>query len=102
MENKKALGLAGVAGLGLMLLRRASRGQPSIDFQGRVAIITGGSRGLGLAIARELAAEGARLALLARDANELSRAQDDLAARGADVQVLTCDVRDQADVRRAI
>ena len=102
MENKKALGLAGVASLGLMLLRRASRGHASIDFKGRVAIITGGSRGLGLAIARELAAEGARLALLARDANELKRAQDDLAARSAEVQVLTCDVRDQADVRRAI
>ena len=102
MENRTALGLASAAGLGLMLLRRASRGHSSIDFRERVALITGGSRGLGLAIARELATEGARLALLARDADELERAQTDLAARGAEVQVLTCDVRDQADVQRAI
>jgi NAD(P)-dependent dehydrogenase (short-subunit alcohol dehydrogenase family) len=102
MERKKIIGLANAAGLALMLLRRMSRGRTSIDFRGRVAVITGGSRGLGLALARELAAEGARLALLAREADELDRARDDLAARGAEVLALTCDVRNQADVQRAI
>jgi NAD(P)-dependent dehydrogenase (short-subunit alcohol dehydrogenase family) len=55
-----------------------------------------------LAIARELGIEGARLALLARDADELDRSADDLVARGAEVLALTCDVRKQADIQHAI
>src|SRR5436190_1292283 len=46
----------------------------AIDFAGRTIVISGGSRGLGLELARLFAAEGARLALLARDAGELERA----------------------------
>jgi NAD(P)-dependent dehydrogenase (short-subunit alcohol dehydrogenase family) len=71
-------------------------------FTGQVVAITGGSRGLGLLLAREFAAEGARLALLARDPAALARAEADLAGRGAEVLVLSCDVRDQAAVEDAI
>jgi len=45
---------------------------------GQVALITGGSRGLGLALAREFAREGCRLVFTVRDAQELARAQQDL------------------------
>ena len=64
------------------------------DLFGSVAIITGGSRGLGFLIARELAREGCRLAICARDPDELERARLDLERRGAEVIAIRCDVAD--------
>ena len=64
----------------------------------QVALITGASRGLGLALARELAREGCRLAICARDADELERAAQDLAGRGAEVLAIRCDVSDRNQV----
>jgi NAD(P)-dependent dehydrogenase (short-subunit alcohol dehydrogenase family) len=80
----------------------AVRWSRRIDFRGRVVLITGGSRGLGLVLARQFAEEGARLAICARDPDELSRAVDDLTARGADVLAVTCDVTLQEDVNRMV
>src|SRR5690606_8998482 len=57
------------------------------EFRDKTVLITGGSRGLGLVLARQFAREGARLVLLARDEDELARAKDELCALGA--QVLT-------------
>ncbi|HEX8069735.1 MAG TPA: SDR family NAD(P)-dependent oxidoreductase [Pyrinomonadaceae bacterium] len=87
---------AGLAGLlaARALLRRAR----AFDFAGKVVLITGGSRGLGLVLARELAARGARLAICARDPEELERARADLHGRGADVLAFPCDVTDRAQV----
>ena len=56
-------------GAGAILVRQALRSRRRIDFRGRSVVITGGSRGLGLVLARLLAAEGARLTLLARDSD---------------------------------
>ncbi len=67
-----------------------------------VALVTGGSRGLGLLIARELASRGYRLAICARDSGELAAAESDLAARGGDVLAVRCDVTDQAQVDEMI
>ena len=64
------------------------------DLFGSVAIVTGGSRGLGFLIARELAREGCRLAICARDPDELERARVDLERRGAEVIAIRCDVAD--------
>jgi NAD(P)-dependent dehydrogenase (short-subunit alcohol dehydrogenase family) len=79
-------------------LLRATR---SIDLDGRIAFITGGSRGLGLVLARQLADEGMRLALCARDDAELERARLELAGR-TQVLTLPCDVRERAQVERAV
>ena len=89
---------AGALTLGAALLTRAFRAARTIDFRDKSVLITGGSRGLGLLVARELGAQGARLTLAARDQAELERARDDLAARGIDSQIVACDVgvRDQA------
>jgi len=65
-------------------------------------LITGGSRGLGLVMAREFAREGARLALCARDVDELERARADLMKRGAQAFVVPCDVTDRAQVNEMI
>jgi NAD(P)-dependent dehydrogenase (short-subunit alcohol dehydrogenase family) len=59
---------------------------------GAVAIVTGGSRGLGLATARELGRRGARLVICARDEAELGRAAAGLRACGAEVVPVACDL----------
>lgn len=85
-----ALGVA--AGLVLTRLARPSGG----SFHGQVALVTGGSRGLGLELARELGRRGAAVAICARDADTLDRARADLERRGVDVLALPGDVGDAA------
>src|SRR3989441_8969159 len=83
---------AGAAGAGVAL-RRAF---PSFSFSGKAVLVTGGSRGLGLVMARELSRRGAGLAICARDPAELERARAELAVRDAGVLAITCDVSDPA------
>ncbi len=66
--------------------------------KGKTAVITGGARGLGLAIAREAARRGAKLGLLARSAEELRVAHAEFASAGVPVSTAVCDVRDAASV----
>lgn len=92
---------AGVAAA--MIGSRLLRGRRRIDFAGRVVMITGGSRGLGLVLAREFAAEGARIVLLARDERELDRAKRLLEEEhSAEVLAIPCDIRRRPDVRAAV
>ena len=65
---------------------------------GKTVVITGGARGLGLAIAREAARRGAKLGLLARSAEELRVAHAEFATAGVAVSTAVCDVRDAAAV----
>lgn len=92
---------AGVA-FGAAATARLARARRAIDFAGRVVVITGGSRGLGLVLARQLAAEGAHLCLLARSEDELARAREDLAGSSGELLTISCDVRRRADVRAAV
>jgi 3-oxoacyl-[acyl-carrier protein] reductase len=66
---------------------------------GKIAVVTGASRGIGLAIAERFAAAGARLAICARDDARLSTAAQRLAQLGAQVVAVPCDVARFADVR---
>src|SRR5215813_3473832 len=70
----------------------------------KVAVITGGSRGLGLVLARQICAEGGSVALIARDPSELARAKEDLIRRGGRSEVLTipCDLLDREQIRAAV
>jgi len=70
------------------------------DLRGAVALVTGGSRGLGLALSRELAQQGCRLAICARDESELEAARIDLQLQefGAEVLAIPCDISDQTQV----
>lgn len=99
--RKVAGALAGVAVAGV-LASQALRIHRRWDFRRRVALVTGGSRGLGLVLARQLAKEGARVVILARDAAEIERACCDLARFGTDVVGIACDVRDEFQVSCAI
>jgi NAD(P)-dependent dehydrogenase (short-subunit alcohol dehydrogenase family) len=72
------------------------------DLRGEVALITGGSRGLGLALAEEFGRRGARLAICSRDENELRLARERLAARGFEALAIRCDVSVREDVRAMV
>jgi NAD(P)-dependent dehydrogenase (short-subunit alcohol dehydrogenase family) len=66
-----------------------------IDLRGKVAVVIGGSRGLGLLVAKDLTRRGAKVAIAARDGLELRRAVETL---GGDVRAFPCDVRDRDEV----
>ena len=88
------------AGLGVGLVgREVLRRRRAIDLRGQVVLITGGSRGLGLALAEEFACQGARLVLCARDERELEEARARVAAGGAEVLAVPCDVSDRDQVQ---
>ena len=94
-----ALAGAGVCAAATAAVRWSRR----FDFRGKVVLITGGSRGLGLELAREFAGEGARIAICGRDAEDLHTAVEDLAGRGAaEVLAVPCDVTDQQQVARMV
>ncbi|HEX6739132.1 MAG TPA: SDR family NAD(P)-dependent oxidoreductase, partial [Vicinamibacteria bacterium] len=99
MNTRLALSAAAAAASAAALLLRRSR---PYGFEGRTALITGGSRGLGLLLARELAREGARLALVARDRAALERAAEELRERGAQVLIQVADVRVREQVEEAV
>lgn len=70
--------------------------------KGQVAIVTGGSRGLGRSIAVALAQEGAAVVLAARDGQALNQVATEIEALGREALVVTCDVHNPADAQRLI
>jgi NAD(P)-dependent dehydrogenase (short-subunit alcohol dehydrogenase family) len=86
---------------GALALRAWERRQPW-EFRDKVVLITGGSRGLGLLLARRFAAEGARLALVARTERELEQAAEELRGLGAEVLILPFDLRTAEAARRVV
>ncbi len=105
MENRAKGGwwLATAIGIGTVAAYTfLKKPRPKFDFQNKVVLITGGSRGLGLVLARTLADKGAKIAICARTDAELKRAKQDLETRGADVFKFVCDVRNQSEVKQMI
>src|SRR5438046_2736618 len=74
--------------------------RPKVNLRGQVVLITGGSRGLGLALARTFAREGCRLMLCARDVAELDRAAADLAGAAVEAPTFVSDVPARSPVSR--
>jgi short-subunit dehydrogenase len=95
------LGVGAGAAAGLGLAYWAARRLRRYQLADRTIVITGGSRGLGLALARIFLRRGARVALLARDPEELRRAQEQLGGMGQ-VFVRACDIRDAKQVNEAV
>jgi NAD(P)-dependent dehydrogenase (short-subunit alcohol dehydrogenase family) len=91
----KRLTIAMGATLAARAALRALRAQ---DLTGRTALVTGGSRGLGFALARELAGAGARVGICARGEEALERARERLEDGGAEVLATRCDVSRREEV----
>ena len=100
VPGMRRLAAAMIVPAALVAVSRIARRQP-YRWPGRVVVITGGSRGLGLVLARALTARGARVALLARDEAELARAKASLSPTASAITV-PCDVRDAHQARAAI
>lgn len=95
-----AVASVAAVGAGFALLRKAWSAR--YELAGKTVFITGGSRGLGLVLAREFGKHGARVAICARDQAELTRAASDLQVRGCTVETFACDVTDKSQVENAM
>ncbi len=93
--------LAGALLFGAWLAIRVIR-TSRYSLRDKVAVISGGSRGLGLVLARHICAQGGSVALIARDPDELARAKADLALRGGAVLTIECDLLDARQIQSAV
>src|SRR5262245_17264132 len=72
-----------------------------VTMKDRVAVVTGGSKGIGIAVARRFAGAGAKVAILARRAADLKAAREELGKEGLKVNDYVCDVSKAADIAKA-
>lgn len=95
MTNKTLLW--SLVGLGTALaVRHSQRTRRRFDFLGKTVVVTGGARGLGLVLARQLAREGARLAICSRTQAQLDAAEAELQVYNVPVLAYRCDLTDAA------
>ncbi|QCI64715.1 SDR family NAD(P)-dependent oxidoreductase [Phreatobacter stygius] len=73
-----------------------------LDLKGRVVVITGPAKGMGAAVTRAFAAEGARLSLLGRDIGAITPVADEVRAAGVEAEIFACDITSGADCEAAI
>ncbi|HET9109554.1 MAG TPA: SDR family oxidoreductase [Ktedonobacterales bacterium] len=101
MERQSAARLLAVSvGIGLSVAgARLARALRSANLGGSPTLIVGGSRGLGLALAEEFGMQGARLAICARDADELEEARRKLTARGYETLAIRGDASDRTEAQ---
>lgn len=102
MRIPRILKAAGVALAAAVVVREVLRPLRADSMKGECVFITGGSRGLGLAIAMECAKRGANVAICGRTDDSLERAAERLREYGAEVLPLTCDVRKPQEISDAI
>jgi NAD(P)-dependent dehydrogenase (short-subunit alcohol dehydrogenase family) len=100
--NKKIL-WAATGGIGCMLAARALvRRFREYDLRNKTVLITGGSRGLGLIMARQMLQQGAHVAIIARDGPELTRARNYLEPDDERVLSVACDITDRDQVEAMV
>jgi short-subunit dehydrogenase len=90
------------AGITAWAVRKLTQDNKPPAFDGEIALITGGSRGLGFLLARELAWSGCKVHICARDENELDRARLELKKQGAEVTTWKTDITDPEQVRQLV
>ncbi len=100
-------GITGIAAVGAIAAARALRPAPPKRHRGRVVLITGGSRGLGLALAHRYGRSGAKLVLVSRNSDELTHARNTLVAHKAvqhpdDILPLPADLTDPEQAAKLV
>lgn len=101
LQRSFAPELLAAGGLLMMITRMIRRGRRE-GFRDASVLITGGSRGLGLEMARVFVKEGARVTIMARSEDELEAARQELLSRGADIATIQCDLTDPREIHSAI
>ncbi|HZQ36080.1 MAG TPA: SDR family oxidoreductase [Dehalococcoidia bacterium] len=99
--RRRTAAVAG-AGVALLVAKQVFDRLRQADVRGQVALVTGGSRGLGFLLARELVRQGCRVAICARDVDELERARLRLNRPDTPVIALPCDIGDRYQVEELI
>jgi NAD(P)-dependent dehydrogenase (short-subunit alcohol dehydrogenase family) len=101
--NVRGLLRAGALLIGAWVTARAIR-TARYTLRNKVAVITGGSRGLGLVLARHICAQGGKVAIIARDSEELARAKADLGRRSGAPNAfgVECDLLDTRQIQSAV
>jgi NAD(P)-dependent dehydrogenase (short-subunit alcohol dehydrogenase family) len=74
----------------------------NLELDGKVVLVTGGSKGIGLACARAFGSEGARVVIVSRSNDNLSAARETLAAAGVEVTSFAADLSDGAAAEQAV
>jgi short-subunit dehydrogenase len=101
MRATRGMTMTAAIGLGL-IGREVVKRRRYLDLEGRTVLITGSSRGLGLAMAEEFARHGANLVLCARDVDELDQARATVARHGIEVLAVPCDVADCSQIQALV
>lgn len=99
LNLKKILTYGALATGGLLVARSVIKNSQKLKLKNKVVLITGGSRGLGLIMARMLARKGAKIAICARDEQELNRAKERLSEKTKNVLALSCDLKDKEQIK---
>lgn len=102
MGTRNVVAAGAIAAGALFLAQRTLRRRKPIEFRDRVVLITGGTRGLGLKLAERFVAEGARVAVCARDEEELEQVRTRLGAPPGQLLAIECDVADRKQVSEMI
>ena len=100
-SSRLTLGKLAAAGVGMALGLRALV-RPRMNFRDKTVLITGGTRGLGLVLARDFLKEGARVVICGREESTLERARVELEHLGGEVLAVPCDVTDPVQVEALI
>lgn len=103
-RNKSRLGRPLIGSVltagGMLAIRAAARSVTKFNLKGKVVLITGGSRGLGLVLARQIADEKAKVVICARNQEALQKAAEDLSERTPDFLAIPCNITDKEQVKR--
>ncbi|MDX5347920.1 MAG: SDR family oxidoreductase [Hymenobacteraceae bacterium] len=102
MKSKDKLIWAAAGAGALWALAAITKRVTAYSYKNKAVLITGGVRGLGLVLARQLADEGARLVICSRNTEQVRAAEAELRQRGANVLGIVCDVTDPIQVEELI
>jgi len=100
LNLKKVLTYGAIAAGGFLLTRALVKKVKKFKVKNKVVLVTGGSRGVGLEMARQLAEEKAKLVICARDEQELQKAAEELSPKAKDFMAITCDLRDKYQIQK--